>query len=182
MITPTAFTKVDYDQAELAELLAEATRLVPGLPAEFAAQVRIEEGRSTSIARVVAADPWVLEVDGGAVEDTRFPRTVGRDQALVTFGRLLFEIADRVDEGFGAPPIEVPIAPPLRAAWDTYCVGRIARCGVRVHPPRYRYNLRNRLGFSDVADLCFDRLWSSDGLSWSDLEAVVEAAGAGAGR
>jgi hypothetical protein len=175
-ISPPAFTKVDYDVAELAGLFAEAMQLVPGLPPGLDVEVRIAEDRSTSAARVVQRDPWVFDVDGGAVEDTQHPRRIGRDQALVTFCRLLFEVSDRLDPAMGAPPVDATLAPTLRVAWDTYCVGRTARLGVRAHPPKYRYNLRNRVGFSDAADACFDRLWSASGLSWTELEAAVAEA------
>jgi hypothetical protein len=175
-VSPPSFTKVDYDASALAALVDRARAMVPGLPPELGVEVRIDEERATTTARVVARDPWILEVDGGAVEDTQRPRTVGPAQALVTFCRLLFEVADRLDEHFGAPALGAPEDPALRVAWDTYCVGRAARCGLRVHQPKYRYNFRNRVGFSDAADACFDRVWSAERLSWVDIEALVTAA------
>ena len=42
---------------------------------------------------------------------------------------------------------------------------------------RWRYNFRNRHGFTDEADQAFNRLWASDGLTWDELEAISAAAG-----
>jgi hypothetical protein len=174
-VRPTRFTKVDYEPDHLARLAEQARALVPALPTGLGIEVHVDEERVTTAARVVADDPWTLEVDGGAVEDTQRPRTVGEQQALAVFARLLFEIADRLDPRFEAPPVGQPADLGLRAAWDTYCVGRAARVGVRVHPPKYRYNFRNRVGFSDAADACFDRLWTADELTWPHIEQLVAA-------
>jgi hypothetical protein len=178
-VNPATFSKVQYEAADLAGMFDEALALVPGLPAGLEVELRVDEDRSTSTARVAGRDPWVLALDGGAVEDTQRPRTVGRDQAMVVFCRLLFEVVDRGDPAFGAPTLDEALDPALRVAWDTYCVARTARLGIRVHQPKYRYNLRNRLGFTDPADACFDRLWSATGLSWGDIEAAVADAMAG---
>ena len=175
-VSPTTFTKVDYDAAHLAALFDRARGLVPEVPAEAAVELRFDEDRATSSARLVSRDPWVAELDGGSVEDMQRPRTVSENQALVTFCRLLFEIADRLDPAFGAPAVGEPSDPPLRVAWDTYCVARTARRGVRIHEPRYRYNFRNRVGFTDAADDCFNRLWAGNGLTWDQIEDLVRRA------
>lgn len=178
-ITPTEFAKVNYDATALARLFDEARALVPGVPSDLPVELRIDEERATTAARIVGRDPWVLQIDGGAVEDTQRPRTVSDNIATVTFCRLLFEIADRLDTAFGAPGIGEPSDPALRVGWDTYCVGRTSRRGPRVHQPKYRYNFRNRVGFTDAADAAFDRLWSATSLTWSEVEALVsDAAGA----
>jgi len=152
---------------------------VPGLPQPLEVEMRIAEDRSTSVAAVVGRDPWLLEIDGGALEDTQQPRRFGREQALLTFTRLLLEIADRVDPRFEAPALDAPLSLASRAAWQAYDVGRAARLGVRAHQPRFRYNFRSRVGFSDAADAAFERLWSADGLTWADIERIVADVDAG---
>ena len=44
--------------------------------------------------------------------------------------------------------------------------------------PRRRYQLRNRVGFSDAVDALFDTLWTSDGLTWQDLVSLSTKAAA----
>jgi hypothetical protein len=51
-------------------------------------------------------------------------------------------------------------------------VGRLARLGYPAQRQRRLYHFRNRHGFSDVADAAFDRLWTGDGLTWADIQAV----------
>jgi hypothetical protein len=55
-------------------------------------------------------------------------------------------------------------------------VGRLGRLGYRVHEQRWRYNFRNRHGFTDQADAAFDRIWAADALTWSDLTALSDGA------
>ena len=62
------------------------------------------------------------------------------------------------------------------AAWETYSVGRLSRLGIEVNEQRWRYNFRNRHGFTVEADEAFNRLWSSDGLTWGELEAICNQA------
>jgi hypothetical protein len=58
------------------------------------------------------------------------------------------------------------------AAWETYSVGRLERLGIPVNKQRWRYNFRNRHGFTDVVDTAFDRLWAGDGLTWETLRLI----------
>ena len=59
------------------------------------------------------------------------------------------------------------------AAWDTYCAGRLARAGIEINTQRWRYNHRNRFGFSNAGDADFERLWAADELSWSEVVAGI---------
>jgi hypothetical protein len=45
---------------------------------------------------------------------------------------------------------------PRCAAWETYCVGRLGGLGIEVNEQRWRYNFRNRHGFTDEADEAFN--------------------------
>lgn len=175
-VRPDSFAKVDYDPRAIAALVDRARSLVPGLPAGLEVEVRLDEERATTVARVVAREPWVFDVDGGAIEDTQRPRTLGEPQAMVVFCRLLFEVADRLMPGFDPPPVGGPTEADLRVAWDVYGAARTARLGVRVHQPKHRYDFRNRVGFTDAADACFDRLWEADALTWEQIVALVAAA------
>jgi hypothetical protein len=85
---------------------------------------------------------------------------------------------DRLRGGFGEAPADDDLSLRQVAAWETYSVGRLARLGVQVNEQRWRYNFRNRHGFSDVSDAAFDHIWASDGLSWGELEAISTAGAA----
>jgi hypothetical protein len=50
----------------------------------------------------------------------------------------------------------------------------LGRLGIEVNEQRWRYNFRNRHGFTDDADDAFNRLWTSDGLTWGELQSVTE--------
>jgi hypothetical protein len=70
---------------------------------------------------------------------------------------------------FADAPADVELSLQENAAWDTYCVGRLARLGVPVNQQRWRYNHRNRFGFHDDVDAAFDALWAADDLGWSAM-------------
>jgi hypothetical protein len=65
---------------------------------------------------------------------------------------------------------------PLSSAWQAYCVGRLHRLGHRVQRQRRLYHFRNRHGFTDEADAAFDRLWTADALTWSEITALSDGA------
>jgi hypothetical protein len=48
--------------------------------------------------------------------------------------------------------------------------------GFETHAQRWRYNFRNRHGFTDAADAAFDELWRAQGLGWGGVSAVSERA------
>ena len=52
-----------------------------------------------------------------------------------------------------------------------------ARAGWAPQKQRRIYHFRNRHGFTDEADQAFNRLWSADGLTWDELEAICASAG-----
>ena len=99
---------------------------------------------------------------------------VGASQSL---GRVLLRVRDRLNDGFGDAPPDEDLTLAQVAAWETYSVGRLERLGIDVNQQRWRYNFRNRHGFTDEADQAFNRLWASDGLTWDELEAISAAAG-----
>ena len=44
--------------------------------------------------------------------------------------------------------------------------------GFVINEARRRYSYRLRAGFNDVADAEYERLWTAERLSWSELEAI----------
>jgi hypothetical protein len=91
---------------------------------------------------------------------------------------LLFRVRDRLDPAFGDPAADDKLSLPQSVAWDAYCVGRLVRLGFTHYDNRQRrlYHFRNRHGFSDAADDAFERLWTADGLTWSDVTALSDSA------
>ena len=77
---------------------------------------------------------------------------------------------------FGEAPADDELSLAQTAAWETYCVGRLGRLGISVNQQRWRYNFRNRHGFTDSGDGAFDRLWASDGLTWGELDEISRTA------
>ncbi|MCU1358904.1 MAG: hypothetical protein JWN99_193, partial [Ilumatobacteraceae bacterium] len=90
--------------------------------------------------------------------------------------RVLLRARDRMSGHFDDAPSDADLTLAQLAAWETYCVGRLERVGVTVNQQRWRYNFRNRHGFIDRADAAFDQLWSSDGLTWTELDGISRAA------
>ncbi|HAP77040.1 MAG TPA: hypothetical protein DCR14_13255, partial [Acidimicrobiaceae bacterium] len=82
----------------------------------------------------------------------------------------------RLSGGFGEAPPDADLSLQQTAAWDTYCAARLARLGLTVNQQRWRYNYRNRFGFTDAADAAFETVWAADGLTWGELQAITGAA------
>lgn len=175
-ILPPTFTKVEYDAARLAALARSALALVPALPQDVDVEVLVDEEQATTRVAVASLDPLVFAVDSGALEDLRDPRRCGELESTVAFTRLFLEVLDRRIDAFGAPALDAAITMAHRAAWNVNLYGRVARLGLRLHPPRFRYDFRNRHGFSDQADQIFDQLWSSDGLTFARIAALSDRA------
>jgi hypothetical protein len=120
------------------------------------------EGRSVTLA-----------VEGGAFEDPQRLRHFSEENSRLVLGRLLFRVADRLDDVFGDPPADAELTPAEHAAWDAYAVGRYARrAGVDGGRGRRRYAFRIRHGFNDDSDRAFDRLWAGSGLTWADIREI----------
>ena len=170
-VAPETFTMVDYDAGRIAELAAEALRGVDGLDDEENVELDVNEHEATSRIAVTSVDPIALAVDGGAIEQYKEPRELGELETLIVCTRLFLEVVDRRNPDFGAPDLDAETTMAHKQAWDVNLYGRVGRLGLRLHQPRFRYNFRNRHGFSDNADRIFDQLWSTDGLDW---DAIVE--------
>ncbi len=174
IVKPTTFVHVDYDADLLSRLVGEALERV-AMPSDSKITVEIDESLSTNRVRVIELEPIKLEVESGAVEDYKQPRTIGELPASIAFTRLLLEVLDRQSVDFGAPELDVEPTRAHRMAWNVNLFGRTSRLGLRIHRPRYLYNFRNRHGFSDAADRAFDELWSSDNLTWAEMQSMSDA-------
>ena len=174
-VTPQTFQFVHFDAA-LIQRIAESLTAALGLDRPVA----IEVDETTPLARsaVELGDTVTIRAESGAFEDTRRPRHQSEDATAAALGRVLLRSRDRLRGGFGEAPADDDLSLAQVAAWETYCVGRLERLGLPVNRQRWKYNFRNRHGFNDVADLAFDRLWTSDGLTWGELDEISRSASA----
>jgi hypothetical protein len=176
-VTPEIFTLVSYDATEIASILDELIAAI-GLPSELDVRLEVDESTPLGRASVASIDPLVITVESGALEDPKRPRNLSRTGSADVLGRLMYRVRDRLDPAFGDPPEDDKLSLPQSVAWDAYCVGRLVRLGFVHYDNRQRrlYHFRNRHGFSDAADDAFERLWTADGLSWSDVTALSDGA------
>ena len=101
-----------------------------------------------------------------------------RRPSATNAGRVLLRIRDRADGSLRRRTRRRrPLVGRRSAAWDAYSVGRLGRLGYAVNEPRWRYNFRNRHGFTDAADRVFDELWAADQLTWAELSALSQQLG-----
>ena len=176
-VSPQEFRFVSFD-AGLIQRVAESLLGALGMADH---DLRIEVDETTPLARVtidISGEPIVVKAESGAFEDTRRPRQQSENATAASLGRVLLRARDRLVGGFGEAPADGDLSLAQMAAWETYCVGRLGRLGITVNQQRWRYNFRNRHGFTDVGDAAFDRLWASDGLTWGELDEVSRAAAA----
>ena len=177
IVRPASFTKVFFDGVELARVFDAARSTIPGLPPELEVIIDVDEDAPTTRMAISSLTPVVFDIESGALEDSRSPRAFGEEAASATFARLLLELRDRWDVGFAAPPLDAELSQADRIAWAVHCYGRAGRLGFRVFKPRYRYDYRNRHGFSDASDANFEALWSADDLTWKQIEAITATGG-----
>ena len=170
-VSPEEFSFVKYDAADIAAIVAElAERL------EIANPIRVVVDETTPLAKVyeeidaASSDATItLHAQSGALEDRQHPMSFSAVSAREALGRILLRARDRMRDDFADAPGDLELTLAENAAWDTYCAGRLARMGVETNRQRWRYNHRNRFGFSDDVDTDFDSLWAADDLAWSDL-------------
>ena len=172
-VTPQEFKFVAYDAA-LIQRVAEELSTSLGMT-DHDVHIEVDETTPLSRMRVEAGDTISIRAESGAFEDTKRPRQQSEIATATSIGRVLLRVRDRLSGGFGEAPPDEELTLALVAAWETYCVGRLQRLGIEVNEQRWRYNFRNRHGFTDDADTAFNRLWSSDGITWGELEAICAA-------
>ena len=172
-VIPESFTLVKFDIDRIKELASTLAAQV-GLPADSVIEIAINERTPEMAATVESIDPIRLAIEGGALEEPTVPRTLSDRLSADVIGRLLLRVTDRRGPGFAETPADSELDLPHQTAWDTYSVGRLHRLGYDIQKQRRLYHFRNRHGFSDVADVVFERLWTAEGLSWADIEAACE--------
>jgi hypothetical protein len=173
-VSPAEFRLVKYDAAEIAAIVAElADRL--GLTGP----IHVEVDETTPLAKMIAeaADPSsdatiTIRVQSGALENTQRFTHFSADHTRESLGRYLLRARDRRRPDFADVADDLDLSLGEHAAWDAYCAGRLTRLGVPVNQQRFRYNYRNRFGFSDAVDARFDELWAADDLGWAELTAA----------
>lgn len=173
-VEPETFSFVDFDAGEIARIAGQLMTRI-GLP-DLDVRIEVNERSPLGIAELKDMDPVWLYVEGGALEDPKRPRQMSTSAIADVLGRLLMQVSDRLDPGFGAPGLEEGLSMSQRVAWDTFAMGRLARLGYPSQRQRRLYHFRNRHGFSDVSDACFGRLWNTEDLAWSDVVAASEQA------
>ena len=174
-LSPEEFTLVFYDPDEI-RAVAERIAAAAGIEGDI--QLEVNESSPLGRLGVRSLDPIEVWVQGGAFEDSRRPRHLSERSLAEALGRLFYRVKDRLDPGFAEAPEEDKLTLQQRNIWDTYCLGRLARTGYDVAKPRWLYHFRTRQGFTDVADEAFERIWTSDGLTWADLEGILSQAAA----
>ncbi len=174
-VTPQTFQFVHFDAALIERVAAS---LVAALGLDRPVVIEVDE--TTPLARIALdlGDVVSIRVESGAFEDTRQPRHQSEEITAAALGRVLLRARDRLVGGFGEAPPDDQLSLAQFAAWETYSVGRLERIGLPVNRQRWQYNFRNRHGFNDVADLAFDRLWTSEGLTWAELDEISRSASA----
>jgi hypothetical protein len=175
-VIPQTFTYVAFD----ADLIARIAGSLAGALGLGDREVIVEVDETTPLARtsVELGDAITIRAESGAFEDTRKPRQQSENATATSLGRVLLRARDRLLGGFGEAPTDDQLSLAQMAAWETYCVGRLERLGIVANQQRWRYNFRNRHGFSDSADMAFDRIWDSDGLTWGELDELSRSASA----
>ena len=106
--------------------------------------------RRSRAPRVEVGDAISIRAESGAFEDTRRPRQQSEVATATSLGRVLLRvrIGSTADSATRRPTTSLTLA--QVAAWETYCVGRLERLGIEVNQQRWRYNFRNRHGFTDA--------------------------------
>lgn len=173
-VTPQTFNFVAYDAAliqRVAEQLLQSLSMT-----DHDVQIEVDETTPLARTRVEVGEPIAIRAESGAFEDTKRPRQQSEVATATSLGRVLLRVRDRLTGGFGEAPPDDELTLAQVAAWETYSVGRLSRLGIEVNEQRWRYNFRNRHGFTDEADQAFTQLWSSDGLTWGELEAICNQA------
>jgi hypothetical protein len=173
-VTPEKFSLVEYDPERIRAVSERMADLL-GFDGE---EITVEVDETTPLGRswVASDDPLVLHFESGLIEDPRHPRCLSEAGVAEAVGRHLLRVRDRRDPAFQAPDESDEMELAYKVAWEIYSVARLARLGQRDQRQRWLYHFRNRCGFTDAADASFDVLWTSDSLTWPEIQGLVDDA------
>ena len=174
-VRPDTFSMVFFDAAEIRAIVEQLVAEV-GLPGDLTVTIDIDETTPMGNAVVASLEPVVITAESGALEDVKAPRKLSAEGTADVIGKLLFSVRDRLDPTFGEPPADDDLTLQESVAWEVYCVARLGRLGHPVQRQRRLYQFRNRHGFTDAADGAFDRIWSTEQLTWSDITSISQEA------
>jgi hypothetical protein len=171
-VAPDEFKLIAYDSGEIAAVVVDlAARLGLANPIRIVVDETTPMARmSSSLAGTTSDSLITIHVESGALEDTKRFTNFNRHHAEVSLGRMLLRARDRLRPDFADAPDDDSLSLQQEAAWNTYVNGRLERLGVETNRQRWKYNHRNRFGFSDAVDAEFERLWAANDLSWSALD------------
>lgn len=175
-LVPEQFTLVEFDAARVLELAHDAAAAV-GFPDDVDVSIEVDEVLPAPLngSQVdVRGDRVELWFTGGSFEDTHRGRILDEELTRTALGASLLRAMDRLSGAFADAPVDAELSERLRAIWDVYTDGRLARLGFAVKEPRRRYVYRLECGFNDVADAEYAQCWNADALTWTDLVAVEE--------
>ena len=134
-VTPTEFTFVAFDAAAIEAAVVGACSSALG----HRRPRRRDRGRRDHAPgprpRSRSATPIVIRADSGAFEDTRQPRQLSSARVGHLARARAAARARPADGGFGEAPPDDELDLAQMAAWETYCVGRLERLGIRCNQP-----------------------------------------------
>lgn len=170
-VTPEEFHLIKYEASAIAAVVTELAELLG-----VTNPIHVVVDETTPLAKMSAevtdrsSDATItIRAESGALEDTQRFTHFSAESTRGSLGRMMLRARDRLRPDFAETPGDLDLSLKENAVWDTYCAGRLARLGLTVNQQRFRYNHRNRFGFSDDVDADFDRIWAADDLSWADL-------------
>lgn len=171
-VRPEEFTMVEYDAKRIASL-AEEMATEAGLGDDVEVVIEVDETSPFGhIHTEIEGTSITIHAESAAFEDAKHPRHLSEHGTRLVLARMLFRLSDRLAGDFGDPPPDADLSYPQHTAWDAYALGRYERMGFEGEKPRRRYHFRLRHGFTDMADQVFERLWTSESLTWPDIEAA----------
>jgi hypothetical protein len=171
-VTPETFTLVHFDGGVIAGL-AEELAAKAGVPDDVDIRIEVDEELPlplTGATSDVIDGAAVLWFAGANFEDGRHRTNFDQGIARTELAMGLLRAADRLSDRFAAAPNDEDLTDGQRQAWEAFAEGRAERLGEATRRVRRQYHFRLYNGFTDLADAAFDRLWSVDTFTWTDLE------------
>ena len=170
-VAPERFSFVTFDAEVIAAIVREiAERLGVSNPITIEVDETTPLSKTSAVVDGSSSDATIiLRLQSGALEDTRHLTNFSESRARLSIGKLLLRSLDRMRPDFADAPEDLELTNAQNAAWNVYCGGRMDRLGYGPVKQQYRYDYRNRFGFTDDVDTRFEQLWTANDLSWHDL-------------